>query len=125
MFCPRLNHFIRLNQEGTIGKCGHMVNPVGFKTFNELDNKRIHGIIFKAGIKLIASAGYLIGANYESKGKLVDQSSLLMRPRVHSSNSVTFSLGYRFGGNNVASSTSTPAGRTNYNNPCRLFGACN
>ena len=93
--------------------------------FNELDNKRIHGIIFKAGIKLIASAGYLIGANYESKGKLVDQSSLLMRPRVHSSNSVTFSLGYRFGGNNVASSTGTPAGRTNYSDPCRLFGACN
>ena len=94
-------------------------------SFNKLDNKRIHGIIFKAGIKLIASAGYLIGVNYEGKGKLVDQSSLSMRPRVHSSNSVTFSLGYRFGGNNVASSTSTPAGAKNYNNPCRLFGACN
>ncbi len=36
MFCPRLNHFVRLNQNGTIGKCGHMVNPMGFKTFDQL-----------------------------------------------------------------------------------------
>ena len=38
MYCPRLKHFVRLNQDGSIGKCGHMVNPMGFKTFNELDN---------------------------------------------------------------------------------------
>ena len=37
MFCPRIRHFVRLNQNGTIGKCGHMVNPMGFKTFDELD----------------------------------------------------------------------------------------
>ena len=37
MFCPRLRHFVRLNQNGTIGKCGHMVNQMGFKTFDELD----------------------------------------------------------------------------------------
>ena len=37
MFCPRIRHFIRLNQNGTIGKCGHMVTPMGFQTFDELD----------------------------------------------------------------------------------------
>ena len=34
MYCPRLRHFVRLNQDGSIGKCGHMVNAMGFKTFN-------------------------------------------------------------------------------------------
>ena len=37
MYCPRLNHFVRLNQNGSIGKCGHMTNAIGFKTFKELD----------------------------------------------------------------------------------------
>ena len=36
MFCPRLEHFVRLNQDGTIGKCGHMTNAKGFKTFKDL-----------------------------------------------------------------------------------------
>jgi len=40
MFCPRLEHFVRLNQDGTIGKCGHMVKAKGFKTFNELHNSQ-------------------------------------------------------------------------------------
>lgn len=38
MYCPRLRHFVRLNQDGSIGKCGHMVNAMGFRTFNELEN---------------------------------------------------------------------------------------
>jgi len=40
MFCPRLEHFVRLNQDGTIGKCGHMVKAKGFKTVNELHNSQ-------------------------------------------------------------------------------------
>ena len=40
MFCPRLEHFVRLNQNGTIGKCGHMVKAKGFKTFKELHNSQ-------------------------------------------------------------------------------------
>ena len=36
MFCPRLEHFVRLNQDGTIGKCGHMVKAKGFKTSRDL-----------------------------------------------------------------------------------------
>ena len=39
MFCPRINHYVRLNQQGTIGKCGHMVNaPYEFKTFRQLED---------------------------------------------------------------------------------------
>ena len=37
MYCPRLKHFVRLNRDGSIGKCGHMVNALGFKTFDELE----------------------------------------------------------------------------------------
>jgi sulfatase maturation enzyme AslB (radical SAM superfamily) len=37
MFCPRLDHFVRLNQDGYVGKCGHMVNAKGFESFEELE----------------------------------------------------------------------------------------
>ncbi len=38
MFCPRLDHFVRLNQNGSVGKCGHMVNAKGFESFEELEH---------------------------------------------------------------------------------------
>ena len=37
MFCPRLDHFARLNQDGSVGKCGHMVNARGFESFEDLE----------------------------------------------------------------------------------------
>ena len=33
MYCPRLDHFVRLNPEKKIAKCGHMVNPPMFDSF--------------------------------------------------------------------------------------------
>ena len=50
MYCPRLKHFVRLNQDGSIGKCGHMVNAMGFKTFDELEKSKWLG-----GIKDVMS----------------------------------------------------------------------
>jgi MoaA/NifB/PqqE/SkfB family radical SAM enzyme len=38
MYCPRLDHFARINSNGTISRCGHMVNPPGFTTLDEMDN---------------------------------------------------------------------------------------
>jgi sulfatase maturation enzyme AslB (radical SAM superfamily) len=38
MHCPRLDHFVRLNQNGSVGKCGHMVNAKGFESFEELEH---------------------------------------------------------------------------------------
>ena len=38
MHCPRLDHFVRLNQDGSVGKCGHMVNAKGFESFEELEH---------------------------------------------------------------------------------------
>jgi sulfatase maturation enzyme AslB (radical SAM superfamily) len=40
MFCPRLDHFVRLNHDGTVGKCGHMVNGKGFVSYAELDQSK-------------------------------------------------------------------------------------
>ncbi len=38
MHCPRIDHFIRLNNDGTVGKCGHMINAKGFKSYEELEH---------------------------------------------------------------------------------------
>jgi len=38
MYCPRIGHYARLNSNGTIGCCGHMVNPQQFPTFRALEN---------------------------------------------------------------------------------------
>ena len=37
MHCPRIDHFIRLNSDGTLGKCGHMVNAKGFDSYENLN----------------------------------------------------------------------------------------
>jgi len=37
MYCPRIKHFVRLNQNGSIGKCGHMINGMEFKTVKALE----------------------------------------------------------------------------------------
>jgi len=38
MHCPRLDHFVRLNYDGTVGRCGHMVNAPQFENLDQLDN---------------------------------------------------------------------------------------
>ena len=40
MYCPRLEHFTRLNQNGTVGKCGHMTGGKGFDSFEELEQSK-------------------------------------------------------------------------------------
>ena len=38
MQCPRLDHFVRINYNGTVSRCGHMVNAPQFSSFNEMEN---------------------------------------------------------------------------------------
>ena len=38
MHCPRLGHYARLNSNGTIGCCGHMVDGNQYDTFKQLEN---------------------------------------------------------------------------------------
>jgi len=38
MQCPRLNHFVRFNPNGTVSRCGHMVNAPQFNSLKEMEN---------------------------------------------------------------------------------------
>lgn len=40
MRCPRLDHFVRFNNDGTIGRCGHMVDAPTFKSLDEMENSQ-------------------------------------------------------------------------------------
>jgi len=37
MYCPRLNHNVRFNPNGTVSRCGHMVDAPEFATLEEMD----------------------------------------------------------------------------------------
>ena len=38
MYCPRLDHFVRFNPNGTVSRCGHMVNPAHFDTLEQMES---------------------------------------------------------------------------------------
>ena len=37
MHCPRLDHFVRFNPNGTVSRCGHMVEAPEFNSLEEMD----------------------------------------------------------------------------------------
>jgi sulfatase maturation enzyme AslB (radical SAM superfamily) len=38
MYCPRLDHYVKLNPDGTLSRCGHMINPTKFTTLEALES---------------------------------------------------------------------------------------
>ena len=38
MYCPRLDHFVRFNPNGTLSRCGHMVNAPQFDSLEQMDS---------------------------------------------------------------------------------------
>lgn len=38
MYCPRLDHFVRLNHTGKIGKCGHMIQAPEFESLEDMQD---------------------------------------------------------------------------------------
>jgi hypothetical protein len=38
MHCPRLDHFVRFNTNGTVSRCGHMVNPPQFDSLEDMES---------------------------------------------------------------------------------------
>jgi sulfatase maturation enzyme AslB (radical SAM superfamily) len=40
MDCPRLDHFVRFNPNGTVSRCGHMINPAQFDSLESLENSK-------------------------------------------------------------------------------------
>jgi hypothetical protein len=37
MQCPRLDHFVRFNPDGTVSRCGHMIDPPRFDSMTEME----------------------------------------------------------------------------------------
>lgn len=37
MHCPRLDHFVRFNPNGTVSRCGHMISPPQFDTLEHME----------------------------------------------------------------------------------------
>lgn len=46
MYCPRLDHFVRFNPNGTVSRCGHMINAPQFT-----DLQSMEGSLWLANIK--------------------------------------------------------------------------
>lgn len=38
MYCARLDHFVRFNPDGTVSRCGHMVDAPKFRTLEEMES---------------------------------------------------------------------------------------
>ena len=38
MYCPRLNHFVRFNPDGTVSRCGHMISQSAFANLDEMNS---------------------------------------------------------------------------------------
>jgi len=38
MHCPRLDHFVRFNSNGSVSRCGHMVNAPKFDTLEDMES---------------------------------------------------------------------------------------
>jgi len=38
MYCPRLDHFVRFNPNGTVSRCGHMVSPPQFESLEQMNS---------------------------------------------------------------------------------------
>ena len=38
MQCPRLDHFVRFNPDGTVSRCGHMMDPPRFKSLRDMEH---------------------------------------------------------------------------------------
>ena len=38
MRCPRLDHFVRFNPNGTVSRCGHMISPAQFDSLEQMDS---------------------------------------------------------------------------------------
>jgi len=38
MYCPRLDHYVRFNPDGSVSRCGHMVDPPRFDSLEQMES---------------------------------------------------------------------------------------
>jgi len=120
-----IEYYLDLGYRVGIGKLEVLRTESGGGVKNYTFNSYTNDLIYKYGIKFVILRNLLLGINYETKNTLMDKKSDVLNPKVDSSNSMTLSIGYRFGATHAVSTSKTPDGRKNYYDPCQLFKACN
>jgi len=84
---------------------------------------------YRLGVRIFLGDTLFFGLSREQQSKLFEKSVEDLKPKVTTAASTLMTIGYRFGGSSRATQINTPSyipsGPTNYNNPCRLFKACN
>ena len=48
MYCPRLDHFVRLNSNGTVSRCGHMVKQPQFNNLEVMESSEWLAVVKKS-----------------------------------------------------------------------------
>jgi len=77
MYCPRLDHFARLNQDGSVGKCGHMDKSPGFNSMEDMERSEwLLGIKKQMAEEKWPSECRRCQRTEESGGKSIRQSSI-------------------------------------------------
>ena len=106
---------MELNQSDSTGKVTeHKVGSLQQQPFSRI------------GLRSFFGNSLFIGLHYEQQAQLFNKGIAELAPKVSSATSTQLSIGYRFGATGkVILPRKVPAGPPNYNNPCRLFGACN
>ena len=105
---------LNLDQSDSSGKVTeHKVGSIRQQPFSQI------------GIRAFISGSLYLGLEYEQQDQLFDKSISGMSPQVKSAESIYLTFGYRFGpAGAVINPGAVPPGRPNYNDSCRIFGAC-
>lgn len=119
-----IEYYFDLGYRMGIGKLEVLRTESGGGVKNYTFNSYTNDLIYKYGIKFVILRNLLLGINYETKNTLMSKKSDVLNPKLDSANSMTFSVGFRFGASQEVSTRGTPDGTKNYYDPCRLFHAC-
>ena len=106
---------LNLDQSDSSGKVTeHKVGSIRQQPFSQI------------GIRAFVGGSLYLGLDYEQQEQLFTKSSAGLNPEVKSAESIYLTFGYRFGqSGEVTLPRKVSPGPTNYNDPCRLFKACN
>ena len=79
----------------------------------------------RLGIQIFLGNALFVGLYQEQQSNLFKKTEQGLTPTLKTATSTHLAVGYRLGGSALGvTQTNTQSGPTNYNNPCRLFSAC-
>ena len=81
---------------------------------------------YRLGLRVFLGNTLFFGLSREQQSNVFQKGVEDLKPKVQTAASTLLTLGYRFGGKELKVFPSKiPSGSTNYNDPCKLFKACN